>query len=215
MILAIHNPQDVTLFLLDGLQRLEEKYGQSDWVGLISSGGVIRHASGSVQHLSAWLPNYPASFGIALSNSNVGVTPHPKIRANEKLAIVFDGMLDNASSIRKKLFEAAYDLIFDIDQDIVLTLLTHYLTLGLSPLEAMRLLFMRLPGRFVVMALFAQPYEQLLVGSRGYPLALAAAYDSVMVSFDLPMLKQLYHTMIKLEEGDPLLLCSVSRDFLI
>ncbi len=143
------------------------------------------------------------------------MTPHPKILASEKLAIVYDGVLDNASSIRTDLFEVGYDLIFDIDQDIVSTLLTHYLAVGLSPLEAMRLLFRRLRGRFVVMALFTEPYEQLLVGSRGYPLALSAAYDSVMVSFDLPMLKRLYHTLIKLEEAYPQLLCSISRDFLI
>jgi glucosamine--fructose-6-phosphate aminotransferase (isomerizing) len=208
MILSIHNPQDMTLFLLDGLQRLEKEYGQSDWVGLVSSGGVIRQASGSVEQLSTWLPNYPASFGIALSNSNVGATPHPKIRASEKLAIVFDGVLDNASSIMKDLFEAGYNLIFDIDQDIISTLLIHYLGLGLSPLEAMKLLFMRLQRRFALMALFTEPYEQLLVGSRGYPLGFGVAYDSVMMSFDLPMLKRLYHTVIKLEEGEPVL-CSV------
>jgi len=152
---------------------------------------------------------HPASFGIALSNSNVGVTPHPKVRANEKLAIVYAGMLDNSSSIQKTLFEVGYDLIFDIDQDIVLTLLTHYFAVGLSPLEAMKLLFMRLEGRFAVMALFAKPYEQLLVGSRGYPLSFGVASESVMVSFDIAMLKRLYHTVIKLEEGDPVLLCSV------
>ena len=133
MIIAIHNPQDMTLFLLDGLQRLEKEYGQSDWVGLVSSGGVIRHASGSVEPLSTWLPNYPASCGIALSNSNQSVTPHPKIRASDKLAIVFDGVLSNASSIRKDLFEAGYDLIFDIDQDIIFYTLDSLLGGGAFP----------------------------------------------------------------------------------
>jgi len=209
MILAIHNRYDVTLHLHDGLQRLEDEYGQSDWVGLVSSGAVIRQTSGSVQQLATWLPNYPASFGIALSNSNVGVTPHPKIRTIEKLALVYAGALDNASTIQKTLFDAGYDLIFDIDQDIIFTLLTHYLAVGLSPLEAMRLLFMRLQGRFAVMALFTEPCEQLLVGTQGYPLAFGVASSSVMVSFDIAMLKRLYHTVINLEEGSPVLLCSV------
>jgi len=48
MIIAIHNRYDVTFNLIDGLQRLEEEYGQSDWVGLISSESVIRQTSGSV-----------------------------------------------------------------------------------------------------------------------------------------------------------------------
>jgi len=52
MILGIHNQSDVTPLLLDGLQRLEAEYGESYWIGLTTSEGAIRQASGSVQYLS-------------------------------------------------------------------------------------------------------------------------------------------------------------------
>jgi glucosamine 6-phosphate synthetase-like amidotransferase/phosphosugar isomerase protein len=206
MILAIHHPQDVTLFLIEGLQRLQEKYGQSDWASLVSQKGVIRQNSGSVQQLSTWLSNSPASNAIVVSNSKNSVTPHPKVQANKALGIVFEGRLDNASSIMRDLLELGYELIFEIHQEIVLTLLTHYLKRGLCPFEAMRLLFMRAQGRFAVMGLFGCCEKPLLVGSRGYPLALGVSSDSAIVSFDLPILKPLYQTVIKLDEADPMLL---------
>jgi len=208
MILSIHNQQNVTPLLIDSLQRIEAKYGQSYWVTLTLSEGAIRQVSGSVEELSIQLSNYLVKGGIAFSHSNAGQTPHAKVRALDNLAIVYAGMLDNAPSIRNDLFEMGYDLIFDINEEIVLMLLTSYLEAGLSPFEAMKLLFLRLQGRFVVMGLFTEP-EMLIVGSRGYPLALGVCHDSFLVGFETQMFKSIFPSVMALEEDNPMVLYSV------
>jgi glucosamine 6-phosphate synthetase-like amidotransferase/phosphosugar isomerase protein len=80
---------------------------------------------------------------------------------------------------------------------------------GNSPAEAMRSAFLRLQGHFAAMALFAQPQEQLIVGSRGYPLSLGICYESLIVGSDTQILKQLSQSVMVIEEGKPVVLCSV------
>jgi len=65
---------------------------------------------------------------------------------------------------------------------------------GNSPAEAMR---------------SAQPQKQLIVGSRGYPLSLGICYESLIVGSDTQILKQLSQSVMVIEEGKPVVLCSV------
>ena len=80
---------------------------------------------------------------------------------------------------------------------------------GNSPVDAMRLAFLRLQGHFAAMALFAQSKEQLIVGSRGYPLSLGVCYESLIVGSDTQILKQLSRSVMAIEEGKSVVLYSV------
>ncbi|MEK8020845.1 MAG: hypothetical protein VSS75_028580 [Candidatus Parabeggiatoa sp.] len=207
MIIGINNLQYVIPVLVPGSQQLEEEYCQSDWLGFVTSGTVIRHVSGSLQPLSSWLPDYPA--GTAILSSMAGEKLVPQWCQNEKQAMVFMGSLENAKEIRADLWDFGYEFQGNTDKELLYTLTNRYLDVGMSPFEAMKLTFLRLQGRFAVMAIFAQPEQRLIVGSRGYPLGMGVLSSSLIVGSNIQMLKQLYQSVMALEEGKPLVLCSV------
>jgi glucosamine--fructose-6-phosphate aminotransferase (isomerizing) len=207
MILAIHNLQDVIPTLVAGLQNLEEEYGQSDWLGFVSSGDMIRQISGAVQPLSSWLPEYP--IGSAIMSSMTGAKPVPQWCQNEKQALVFMGSLENAKEIRAYLWDLGYDFQEKTDKEIVHQFLNRYLALGNSPLDALKLTFKRLHGRFAIMTLFAQPEQKLIVSSKGYSLGMGMLSNSLIIGSDIPMLKRLSPSVMVLEEDNPVVLSSV------
>jgi len=208
MILGIHNLQQAIPILVPGLESLEEEYGQSDWLGFVSDGSVIQKISSSEQPLSSWLPEY--SPGSAILNMAVGTEQEqPQWYQNEKQAVAYMGTLENAETIRTYLLELGYEVYGNTDKELFCTLLNRYMDVGNSPVDAMRLAFLRLQGHFAAMALFAQSKEQLIVGSRGYPLSLGVCYESLIVGSDTQILKQLSRSVMAIEEGKSVVLCSV------
>jgi hypothetical protein len=208
MILGINNLQQAIPILVPGLESLEEQYGQSDWLGFVNSGSVIQPISSKEQPLSSWLPEYSPSS--AILNLKVGTEPSlPQWYQNEKQAVAYMGKLDNAVAIRTYLLELGYEFEGNTDFELFCTFLNRYMDVGSSPVEAMRSAFLRLQGHFAVMALCAQPQEQLIVGSKGYPLSLGICYESLIVGSDTHILKQLSQSVMAIEEGKPVVLCSV------
>ena len=207
MILAINNLQDVIPVLVPGLQRLEKEYGASHWLGFVRYAAMIREVSGSEQALSSLLPEY--LIGSAILSSFTIQEPMHEWYQNEKHALVYMGTLENAKEIRAELLDLGYEFQGKTDKEVFYSCFNRYLDVGMSPLEAMKLTFRRLQGRFAVMAVFAQQEEGLIVGSRGYPLAMGVLSNSLIVSSNIQMLKRLSQSVMAVEEGKPLVLCSV------
>ncbi|RKZ54104.1 MAG: hypothetical protein DRR16_00920 [Candidatus Parabeggiatoa sp. nov. 3] len=206
MILGINNLQHAIPILVPGLESLEEQYDQSEWLGFVSSGSVIQPISSKEQPLSSWLPEY--SPGSAILNLKVG-TEQPQWCQNEKQAVAYMGKLENAVASRTYLLELGYEFEGNTDIELFCTLLNRYMDVGSSPVDAMRYAFLRLQGHFAVMALCAQPNEQLIVGSRGYSLSLGVCYESLIVGSDTQILKQLSPSVMAIGESKPVVLYSV------
>jgi len=208
MILGINNLQDVIPVLLPELQYLEEELGRSDWFGVVTSGGVIRQISDSAQPLSSCLPEYLT--GSAILSSITAQEPIPQWCQNEKHALVYIGMLENADDIKTDLWSLGYELQGKTDKELVYTLLNRYLDIEFSKLDAMKSTCSRLQGNFSIMALFAQPEERLIIGSRGYPLDIAVLSSRLIVGSNLRIMRRFFHSVITLEKGDPVVLSSSS-----
>ena len=204
-ILGINTKPDLTFRLLVELSRWEEEY-EPQWIGNTCQNGVIQQISSSEQPLSTWLPEHPNS--LAILSLRAGTKSEIQFCQFDKLALVYVGTLDNPSLIRYDLLELGYELDGKTDQELIYLLLNRYLEIGISPIEAMRLVFVRMNGRFAAISLFAQPKEMLLAASRGYPLAFGAASDNLIVGSDIQMLKRLSPSVMALGEGNPIVLYS-------
>jgi len=143
------------------------------------------------------------------SGDPAGVTPLPRLLKSDKLAVAYVGRLDNAPCILEYLLKLGYKFESKTDEDLIYMLLNRYLEVGISPAEAMKLVLLRLRGRFAMMLLISQPEEMLMVGSRGCPLALGVCNESLIAGSDIEMLKPISQSVMRLEEGNPIVLCSV------
>jgi len=211
------NETDVTKTLLQGLQHLEAEAGDFKEVGIatLMEGRIQSQNALDLQNLQNQLQTQPLSghFGIAytcLKNPHeVEKYDATYLCANERVAIVYNGFIDNFPEIWKEWLELGYPFKNKTDGEIVLRLLNRYSEIdGISPLEALTLTTTRLQGDFSVIALFAE--EELLMAARqGCQLAIGVDENAYYFSSDTQVLTRLSRRVIQLEEGKPTVLQSV------
>ena len=212
------NQTDVTKTLLQGLQHLEAETGDFKEVGIatLMEGCIQSQNAPSLHNLPNQLQTQPLSghFGIAytsLKNPNeVEKYDATYLCANERVAIVYNGLIDNFREIWKEWLELGYPFKNQTDGEIVLRLLNRYYSEidGISPSEALTLTIARLQGNFSVIALFAEQ-KLLMVARRGCQLAIGVDENAYYFSSDIQVLTRLSRRVIQLEEGKPTVLQSV------
>ena len=213
------NETDVTKTLLQGLQHLEAEAGDFKEVGIatLMEGRIQSQNAPDLQNLPNQLQTQPLSghFGVAytcLKNPNeVEKYDATYLCANERVAIVYNGFIDNYPEIWQEWLELGYPFKSKTDGEIVLRLLNRYSERdGISPLEALTLTIARLQGDFSVIALFAEE-ELLMVARRGCQLAIGVDENAYYFSSDTKALTRLSQRVIQLEEGNPTVLHQLNR----
>ena len=107
--------------LVDGLRRLE--YRGYDSSGIVVKNGTLQSHKkvGKVSELSKILPNHiEGNSGIAHTRwaTHGGVSDanaHPHLSANGKIAIVHNGIIDNARGLRDRLQQRGIELKSETD----------------------------------------------------------------------------------------------------
>jgi glutamine---fructose-6-phosphate transaminase (isomerizing) len=148
------------------------------------------------------------NFGIAYKHQP-NESDHLHLYANERLAIVYNGEIENNIELREELISFGYEFQSRNDNELLLQFINRYLDIGLSPKEAISISIMRLQGNFIIMALFAQKEEQIIIARREHPLAIGLGQDILYMAQDTNLLKPLSQQVIELSEVCPSILSSV------
>ncbi|GAA3061939.1 glutamine--fructose-6-phosphate transaminase (isomerizing) [Streptomyces olivoverticillatus] len=127
--------RDVAPLLLEGLQRLEYRGYDSAGIALHASGktGGLKSAKakGRVRELEARLPKrFAGTTGIAHTRwathgAPNDVNAHPHLDAEEKVAVVHNGIIDNASDLRTKLTAEGFVFVSDTDTEVLAHLIAR------------------------------------------------------------------------------------------
>jgi len=225
LILGTLNEDDAGMLLLSRLESLEEKPFEEVGMATLNA-GCIRHHK---QHRPS-----PKSFtlltkllrekelenqlligpmGIAYARCSKApedeATPYGvELCANQELALVYYGLLDNPAEVRDSLLELGYPYL-KTDGELIHNLINHYLTIeDIAPIDAITLALARLNGYFAIMVLSAEP-DLLIVARKGCPLAFSLHDDAYYLSSEPEVLTRFSKKVIQLEEGTPaVLLCT-------
>ncbi len=147
--------------------------------------------------------------GIAYARSKASqdeTTPYGvELCANQELALVYQGLLDNPSEVRENLLQLGYPYL-KTDGELVHNLINRYLLIkSIEPLEALSIALTRLNGRFTIMVLSAEP-DLLIVARKGCSLAFSLHEEAYYFCSDPQVLASLSKKIIQLEEGTPAVL---------
>lgn len=205
--------RDVAPLLLEGLQRLE--YRGYDSAGIVITGkaaagkpGALKmvKAKGRVRELEAKVPKrFAGTTGIAHTRWATHGAPsdenaHPHMDAENKVAVVHNGIIDNASELRARLTADGIDFLSETDTEV----LTHLIararadTLEEKVREALR----HVEGTYGIAVLHADFNDRIVVARNGSPVVLGIGEKEMFVASDVAALVTHTRQVVTLDDGE-------------
>ncbi|MBT3939591.1 MAG: glutamine--fructose-6-phosphate transaminase (isomerizing) [Pelagibacterales bacterium] len=214
-IIGVVGKNKAEALLLEGLRRLEYRgYDSSGIATLVNQKIDKRRASGKISNLSKLLKENPlaGSIGIAHTRWATHGAPnennaHP--HANEKVAIVHNGIIENYIELREKLIAKGHNFYTETDSEVVVHLISEYIDEGLDSILAVRKALKKLDGAFALGILLAGKEDILIAARQDSPLAIGYGKDEMYLGSDALALAPLTDRIVYLENLD---MAEISRD---
>jgi glucosamine--fructose-6-phosphate aminotransferase (isomerizing) len=203
-------PQDAAPILLEGLGRLE--YRGYDSAGLaVATRGVlkVRKVRGRVADLVADLPaRFKGSPGIghtrwATHGEPTPENAHPHLDAAERIAVVHNGIIENADELRAKLVADGVEFRSQTDTETVAHLVAAAYTAGATDLEqAVRQALRQVVGAYGLAIMDAEHPDRIVVARNGSPVLLGVGDKEMFVASDVAALIGYTRQVVYLDDGE-------------
>lgn len=207
-IIGIVGEKDAAPRLVEGLKRLEYRGYDSAGIATLRNGAIERcRAEGKLVNLEGKLKDQPLSGTVGIGHTRWAThgvpsegNAHP--HASDRVAVVHNGIIENHTALRNELEKNQYRFETETDTEVVVHLVTHYLTQGMEPQAAANAAFDRLEGAFSIVMIFTGE-NNLMIGVRqGTPLAVGYGDGEMFVASDSYALAPLTKKICFLEDGD-------------
>jgi glucosamine--fructose-6-phosphate aminotransferase (isomerizing) len=211
-IVGILGREPVAEHLVDALKRLEYRGYDSAGVATLEGAALERRrAQGKLRNLEKKLESEPLRGTIGIGHtrwathgrpSEANAHPH----ATDRLAVVHNGIIENFRELREELEKGGAKFASETDTEVVAHLVTHEMSKGLSPVEAVKAALPRLRGAFALVFLFKGETDLLIGARKGSPLAVGYGDGEMYLGSDAIALAPFTDMISYLEDGDSVVL---------
>lgn len=199
--------QQAAPLLLEGLTRLEHRGYDSAGLAVVSGSGVkVAKRAGRVRDLADGLPKrFSGKVGIghtrwATHGPANDVNAHPHTSVDGRVAVVHNGIIDNASVLRTQLGDDGVELVSDTDTEALAHLIARSsaATLEARVAEALG----RIDGTYGIAVAHADFPDRIVVARNGSPLIIGVGDHEMHIASDLAALIRYTTTVAHLEDGE-------------
>ncbi|HVH23049.1 MAG TPA: glutamine--fructose-6-phosphate transaminase (isomerizing) [Pseudonocardia sp.] len=203
-------PQDAAPILLEGLGRLEYRGYDSAGVAISARGALkVRKVSGRVADLAADLPaRFKGSPGIGHTRwaTHGEPTPdnaHPHTDTAGRIAVVHNGIIENADELRAKLTADGIEFRSQTDTETVAHLVAAAFAAGATDLEqAVRQALRQVVGAYGLAIMDADHPDRIVVARNGSPVLLGVGDKEMFVASDVAALIGYTRQVVYLDDGE-------------
>ncbi|MCL4543067.1 MAG: glutamine--fructose-6-phosphate transaminase (isomerizing) [Chloroflexi bacterium] len=190
--------------VVEGLKRLEYR-GYDSWgVAAVEGGHVaLARRTGRVDAEGLGLPEGRSALGHTRWATHGGVTEsnaHPHMDCNGTLALVHNGIVENAEELRQRLSARGHVFQSETDSEAIIHLVEEELRSAPSLHHAVLAAFCQLAGVNGV-AVLDRSGERLVAATSGSPLVVALTGGEAHLASDPAALYGVSNQMIVLEDG--------------
>ncbi|MBL0886828.1 glutamine--fructose-6-phosphate transaminase (isomerizing) [Myceligenerans indicum] len=198
--------QQAAPMLTEGLARLEHRGYDSAGIAVIGSGLRVVKRAGRVKDLLEAMPKrISGRTGIghtrwATHGPASDVNAHPHTDASGKVAVVHNGILDNAATLRRRLEDAGVELVSDTDTEVIAHLVGRS---GAETLEGKVVdMLAAVEGTYGLAVVHADFPDRIVVARNGSPLLIGVGEKEMFVASDLAALVRHTTTVAHLDDGE-------------
>ncbi|MEH3144366.1 MAG: glutamine--fructose-6-phosphate transaminase (isomerizing) [Methylobacterium frigidaeris] len=194
--------------LVDALRRLEYRGYDSAGIATLEGGRLERRrAEGKLSNLQLKLLQNPLAGAIGIGHTRWATHGRPNEtnahpHATDRLAVVHNGIIENFRELKAEL--QAHGVVFETETDteVVAQAVSHAMSRGLSPRDAVEATLPRLRGAFALAFLFAGEDDFLIGARHGAPLAIGFGDGETYLGSDALALAPFTDEITYLDEGD-------------
>ena len=202
--------QDAAPILLEGLGRLEYRGYDSAGLAIVGKGGLKVHKSqGRVADLQRSLPaRFKGAPGIghtrwATHGEPTAENAHPHVDAASRIAVVHNGIIENADELRAKLVADGVEFASQTDTEVVPHLIAAAFRAGAPDLEhAVSQALRSVVGAYGIAVLSADHPDRIVVARNGSPVLLGVGEREMFVASDVAALVGYTRQVVYLDDGE-------------
>ena len=201
-------PRQAAVILVDGLTRLEYRGYDSAGIAVQNGKGLeTRKLAGRVRALREAVEREPivGTSGIAHTRWATHGAPntinaHPHADCTGRLAVVHNGIIENADALRAALERAGHRFTTETDTETIAHLIEQESTGSLEErvLAALR----HLEGTYGLVVMSADEPNKLVVARKGSPVLLGVGEGEYFVASDAAAVLEHTRSVVYLDDGD-------------
>ena len=204
-------PKEAAPILLQGLKRLEYRGYDSSGLALLNGDGleVLKRAgklSALEQAVEEEAPQGTCGIGhIRWATHGVPNHPnaHPQTTSAGDIALVHNGIIENAESVRAQLREEGYCFTSDTDTEVVVHLIDHLWTDGVLMEDAVAAALRAVDGAYGIAVVSSRDPNKIVVARNGSPLLIGVGNNGEMLAgSDAAAVIALTREVVYLDDGD-------------
>jgi len=204
-------PKEAAPILLQGLKGLEYRGYDSAGVALLNGSGVqVVKRSGKLSALVEAVDEADprGTCGIAHTRWATHGVPnqlnaHPHTSSDGEIALVHNGIIENAESIRMQLLEAGYVFASETDTEVVVHLIDHLWTDGMPMEDAVSAALRSIDGAYGIAVVSSRDPNKIVVARDGSPLLIGVGKNGEMLAgSDAAAVIALTRQVVYLDDGD-------------
>jgi glucosamine--fructose-6-phosphate aminotransferase (isomerizing) len=208
-IVAYTGRQDSAPILLEGLRRLEYRGYDSAGIAVIGTRGLaVVKRTGVVSELAAALPKrFKGVTGIghtrwATHGPPSDVNAHPHVDATGRIALVHNGILENAAALRAKLEADGVEFASETDTEVLAHLVGRLVASGVDLAAAVRQALELVVGAYGIAVVDAEQPGTVVAARQGSPIVLGLGEKEMFVASDVGAFVRHTRQIVHLDDGD-------------
>ena len=201
--------------LMEGLRRLEYRGYDSAGVAIMNGKGVeTRRAAGKIARLESVLASRPVNGNMGIAHTRWAThgapnetNAHPHMSQNGKIAVVHNGIIENATVLKAGLESRGYVFQSDTDSEVLAHLIeaAYAGNLEAAVIEALR----QVDGTYGIAVISSDEREKIVAARKGSPLLIGIGDGEYYVASDASAILSHTREVVYLDDGD---VAVVSRD---
>jgi len=205
-------PRDAPPILLAGLRRLEYRGYDSAGLALLDGEGAISTVKrpGKIAELegaiASGLPTVHCGIGHtrwATHGPPNQVNAHPHQSRDGEIALIHNGIIENAGSIRRRLEQRGYVFVSDTDTESVVHLIDEAMTPGVSLEDAVARALSQVDGTYGIAVISSRDPDKIVCARQGSPLLLGIGEPGeYFVASDAAAVISYTRDVVYLDDGD-------------
>jgi glucosamine--fructose-6-phosphate aminotransferase (isomerizing) len=208
-------PKQASPILIEGLRRMEYRGYDSAGIAILNGGGIkVRKAAGKlsalVEQLRTDTPQGTVGIGhTRWATHGAPTTPnaHPHTDLAGNIAVIHNGIIENAASIRKALAKRGHEFRSETDTEVLAHLIGVYYEGNLE--EAVASALRDIEGAYGIAVVSADEPDVIVAARKGSPLLVGVGDHEYFVASDAAAVLEHTRSVIYLDDGEMVVL---SRD---